>query len=434
MAGAVRPPGAPRPWSSTSLMVDPTTAWDGTPTKVKPSNGVIDAGFLPTEQPPAERLNWLINDRDRRIAVLDMAEARTFPEPGDGAGIDNPGSGSTVGDFAFATFNQQPELYRATNATLVRKSVDGGYTWATDLTLAGGSVITSIASRDDGSKQGAVGAAYAVGGAAKIALTGAGGGISHGWASTTLTGSGTANTAKCIVADRDAGSIFLVGGSDQTGGIDAAKVWRVVDSFGLFSSQTVVAMAGIFAGTGNAVRLVAASPTYKFACQYNGGSNALWRWLDADSTSTSVTTPTTDEIRDLLWLPEDGRFLMISQSGGNVIKFWTSTDGATGSWSQVTTTGDGTSVWGNAVVQVRGACVRGSIIMVPTVYAGGSTLLMVSGDAGLSWEALPDPLARHQSQAPVPVTQIVRSVGPRFVAAGYIAASKVGMAYTMRAG
>lgn len=433
MTGAVRPLGAPRPWASNATMSDPAKAWDGTPTKVRPANGIIDAGFLPTEQPPAERANWKLNDIDRRLAVHDMIEARTFVEPGDGAGIDNPGTGGTVGDFAFAIFNQQPELYRATASTLVRKSVDGGYTWATDLTLAGGSVLTAIASRDDGLKQGALAASYANAGVAKVALTGQGGGVGHAWASTTLTGSGTGNQANCVVGDSYVGSIFLVGGNDQTTGIDAPKVWRVVDSYGSFTSQTVVSMAGIFAGTGNTIRIVCAGATYKLATQFNGGFNAVWRWQDGDATAASVTNFTTDEIKDVLWLPEDGCFLAISQSGGNVIKFWRSADGSTGSWSQVTTTGDGTNVWGNATVYLRGACVRGSILMVPCVY-NSAGLVMVSGDAGVSWEAIPDPLSRHQSQTPVPKTQVLRAVGPRIMAAGYVAASKAAMAYTMRAG
>jgi hypothetical protein len=271
---------------------------------------------------------------------------------------------------------------------------------------------------------------------AKVALKGTGGGLAHGWASTVLTGSGTNNAANCVCADGESGSVFLVGGNDYSVGptIYQPVVWRVVDGFGLFSAQTLVAMGGVFAaGPAHTVRIVAASPTYKVACEFVGGNNLMWRWRDGAAVSTVVTPPTTDEIKDVLWLPEDRQWLAISQSGGNVVKFWKSADAATASWTQVTTTGDGTSVWAAATVYLSGACVRGSIIMVPALY-GGVPIIMVSGDLGVSWEALACPLARHQTLAPVPVTQRVRNLGPRFIAAGYSAASKVAHALTMRAG
>lgn len=430
MTPAGRPVG-PVPITATNpTMTDTGKAWDGAATKTRPTAALIAEGFHPLEQPPPERLNWKQNDQDRRLAVVDMIEARTFVNEGEGF---HTGTGNVVGDYAFATWDSKSSLFHVQNTNIIGKSSDAGCSWSTDFTLAVGAVTSAISTRDDGGMAGATCAAYVDGGTARVAITGGAPGVSHAWATAALTGSGVINEANCVCPDPVNGT-FLVGGSDFVGSSWRPQVWRVLDNHGQFVSASVVIMAGTASITSNRVKLVASSPTWKVAVGLFGGTtNLMWRWLDGDATSLSVTPPTTDPIVDLLWCPEDGVFLLIASSASHVVTMYTSPDGS--GWSTLNLSANGTRIFATADAFFAGSAVRGSILMVPILSsANGLTWIMLSGDMGASWECLPSPLARFQSLTPVPMTERVRSVGPRFLAAGYSSAGLVAHRLTMRAG
>lgn len=422
-------PAGPVPVWATNVTMTDIAPFGGNPTKIKPAPGIIAEGYHVNEQPSSQRLNWKENDQDRRLAVVDMIEARSFVEPGDGGGICNPGTGGAVGDFCAVPWTVFPQILRASASYIVSASVDGGYTWTTDLN-AGAGACTGIAARDDGSNQGCVAVALTNGATPQIYMRGAVG----AWISTALnvapSGSGATT---CITADAFDGNGMWIGGS--TTATPTPTIWKVVDNHGIFSSQTQLTCSPSGAiGAGCVVRLIAAGPTYKIGAMYVGATNYLWRWQDGDATAVAVTPPTADEIRDLLWCPEDKVFLLIASSVGHVVTFWQSPDGSTGSWAQIAPDSTGAAFL-NADAYVRGACVRGSILMVPISYnSGAANIVMVSGSLGATWKQVADPLRRHQSQAPVPVTTVCRNLGEQFMAAGYVAASKSAHALTLRAG
>lgn len=422
-----RPFGAPPIWASVELMVDVGQPWDGEPTKIRPSAGLLAAGWLPNEQPPPERLNWLENDQGRRQEPIDMIEARTFVEPigAAGTGGTTAGVGNAVGAFAGARWQAVETIFHATNSTKIQKSINGGYTWADTLTVAS-AVFSGIATRETAAKAGGTAASYTLTGVAKVALTGGDVSTNNAWASTTLTGSGVTNTAECVIADPYVANVFLVGGKDFTAATDRPTVWRVTAALGLFSAQQVVAMGS--PNIGPAVSIIAASPTKKLAVGV-GVTTTIWTWSDGDTTATLQTSPTTDLCKSVVWLPHDEKFLMITDSGAGV-RVWTSADGSTGSWTEVNLPAGGCALFAAATTYTNGACARGSIVMVPLLVAGIGHIA-ISGDAGATWEIIADPIARHSAAK---VVQRICDLGPRFIAAGYNAASEVLHALTLRAG
>ena len=419
-----RPYGNVTIWATDETMTDPGQAWDGTPSKIRPSDGIIAAGFLPTEQPPAERVNWALNDPTRRLASLNLAEARTFVEPlgAAGVGATSAGVGNEVGWFAGARWQAVETIFHATNSTIVEKSVDGGYSWTTTLTVPS-AVFSGIATRETALKAGATAASYTLTGAAKIALTGGDVSTNNAWDSTTtLTGDGVLNTASYVIADPYEDDVFLVTGNST---ISTPAVWRVTAPLGVYSAQSTITMPLYF----SPMRTVAAGLDYKVACGWTGVTNGLFRWQDGATTGTSVTSPTTSEIKQVLWLPEDSLFLLIADAGPGV-ELWTSADGATGTWTQLDPVAGGTALFDAATTYVNGACVRGSIIMIPLLVSGTGHVA-VSGDGGATWEIISDPIARHSASK---VVQRICDLGPRFIAGGYNTASAVYHALTLRVG
>lgn len=424
-----RPYGNVPIWATDETMTDPGQAWDGTPSKIRPSDGIIAAGFLPTEQPPAERVNWALNDPTRRLASLNLVEARTFVEPlgAAGTGATSAGVGNAVGWFAGARWQAVETIFHATNSTIVEKSIDGGYNWTTTLTVPS-AVFSGIATRETALKAGATAASYTLTGVAKIQLTGGDVSTNNAWAPTTLTGSGTFNTAQYVIADPYEDDVFLVAGNDFITGSTTPVVWRVTAPLGVFGSQVKVTMGSPVAFF-YPMQTVAASPDYKLACGWSGVINGLFRWQDGDTTATAVTSPTASEIKQLLWLPEDSLFLLIADAGPGV-ELWTSADGATGTWTQLDPVAGGTALFDAANGYLNGACVRGSIIMIP-LSVSGTGHVAVSGDGGATWDIISDPIVRHSSSK---VVQRICDLGPRFIAGGYNAASAVFHALTLRVG
>ena len=424
-----RPYGPPAIWATDATMTAPSMPYDGAATKTRPSDGLTAAGFLVDERPPADRWNWKWNDQDRRHASIDLIEARTFVEPGTpDAGNTTAGTGSTVGWFAGARWGQFDVIYHATNSTAVERSVNGGYTWSTVFNVPS-AVFSGICTRETALKAGGTAASYTLTGVAKIALTGGDPVTNNAWASTTLTGSGASNSAACIVADPYVSDVFLVGGNDFITATTTPVVWRVTAPLGAFGATVKVTMGSPVAFF-YPMRCVVAGPTYKLAAGWSGATNGLFRWQDGNTTATAVTSPTASEIVDLLWLPEDERFLLIAKASPGV-EFWTSVDGATGTWTQIDTTVGGTSLFVTATPWLRGACVRGSIIMVPIFTTGPVGHIAVSGDGGATWEIIADPMVRHD---PAAVVQRCADLGARFIAAAYKGGGAVSWTQTLRAG
>jgi len=74
---ATHPQGSPD-WATNATFSSPGDPWDGDPTKVEPPSGKIDEGWEPTEEPPAEFLNWWQNRVALYLDFLRLAHVKDW--------------------------------------------------------------------------------------------------------------------------------------------------------------------------------------------------------------------------------------------------------------------------------------------------------------------------------------------------------------------
>ncbi len=416
---ATRPKGPTPILASTDLYPSSLNPWSLQPTKADPGLAILAAGFLPNDPIVIEWWNFLHNQIGRRVALTDLIDAKNWPEPAREAGIIGSGAGSDSGEISYAPWHARKPLYFVNNGTAsIWTSKDDGYTWSADHT-PGGTFYPSIAHLDQ-----ATAAIYVNGGNYRVVGNGPDGlGDETGWDALTLGSS--PNLLSVVVGDPYiSGGAFWVGGRTTT---PRPGIWKVPANGGLLSGA-----AQLFKGPASgadAVTMIACGPQYKIGGSFVA-ANSLWRWEDNVGAAASVTPPTSKEIRDLLWIPEEGIYMLLT-AGTDPSEVWISSTGATGSWSQ--------RVQGAAsILQVgefdfRSAAVRGSTI-VAAYTRGTEHGLVISTDAGISWEWIPDPMYRHNGTAPQPLTRRIRLLGDRLRGTGYKAAGSVYQISGLRTG
>lgn len=375
-----RPVGNPPIWAANANMSDPGKPWDGTPTKVAPASGIIAAGHLPNTPPPAERFNWWQNDVAQRLDNVDMIELSGWIEPGDGVGnMQASGAGSGPGFITCATWHYGKRLMHCYSDTRIMSSSDGGYTWGLETSSVGSSFV-GIVSQGNPVTGGLTVAAQNLSGVGSVTMNGT---ALAGWGTFTL--AGTSPFTQAVTTDPTSASNFWVCGNTTPSAL-SPSVWKVNLSNPL--SPAVTLLAG---GPGvSAFTIIAVGSGNGMAYAFDTGVNRLASFDLGAAAFTTVTAPTSTRINDIVWLPVDGVFLMIDATGYT----WTSTTGATGTWVAQTRIAYGLPATINTYAQ--SATVRGSLIVVP--WNDGSTnFLAISGDAGLTWETLPDPIYRHKS-------------------------------------
>lgn len=392
---------------------------------------ILNSGTVPSDGDDAIAASVdveleLLADDTKALRNRDgVNQATTFVEPGDGSGIVVTG-GNTAGEFSFAVWQLDRRILHANNeatAGIIRHSFDGGYTWATEYTNAG-TVWAGLASQTDSS------AAIGVNsGAGNLYITGPG----NAWQAWAISGT-TPVVPLCILADPFNASTYWVGGSDD--GFPA--VWKVVTVNGGSPTETKVVLVGGAAGC----NVVCPGRNNVLAASNDSGTVHLWSITG--TTGTAVTPPTSSFITDILWLDAFGVFLLIA-SNGSTLELYLSATGANGSWTSPPSTSYLVALEGAAAVasaNLRGACVVGPLagglkapclVMIPIAFNGGQALL-ISADGGQAWKTLPDPLARHQSLAPLPTVKRLRVVNNRVIAYAYQAGGHVCHALSARGG
>lgn len=417
---------ASRPKGPTPILASADTfpvsadPWSLRPTKVDPGLGVLAAGFMPDDPIVIEWWNYIQNQIGRRVALMDLIEAKNWPDPQRESGIIASGAGNDSGEISWEPWHSRKRLLFANNGSAsLWMSETGGYTWTADFTPAGGSLYPSVAALPEASA-----VIYTQAGAFKVAGNGPdGAGDALGWDSLTLGSS--PNLLSVIVGDPYiSGGAFWIGGRTAT---PRPGIWRVEANGGVLSTA-----AQLFKGPASgadAVTMIACGPTYKIGGSFVA-ANSLWRWRDDVGAANSVTPPTTKEIRDLLWIPEEGLYMLLT-AGTDPSEVWISETGGTGSWSQRIQAADSPLMVGE--FDFRSAAVRGSTIVA--AYTRGSDHgLVISTDAGVSWEWLADPMYRHNGSAPQPLTRRIRLLGDHLRGTGYKAAGSVYQIAGLRTG
>lgn len=388
-----------------------------------PNDG--DSGTAASVNIPTELVQ---DDVFRLRARFAYDEATTFVEPGDGLAL-RGGSGTVAGEHTWTPWALEPRMIHAYDDATIKKSVNGGYTWSTEVTIATATFAGAACQTDSTA---AVYVTSAPIGA--IACTGPG----NAWTQTALAGT-TPCTPLNITADPFRASTYWVGGSDNS----IPKVWSQVSVNGAAPTQTQYTMSGGTAG----VNVLAVGRNVILAASNTAGTSRLWSIVPGGAV-TSVTPPSATFIVDIQWLDSFGWFLLVA-SNGTTIELWTSLTGGTGTW---TTRGTVAFQAGFGVPNalLRGSCVVGPLsygASVPSPFIAGALpclvvlpvvgtaqMIVLSSDGGVTWNVLPNPLARHVSLSPNNNATRCRVVNNRLIAYGYNAVGNVASAFGMRAG
>jgi hypothetical protein len=422
-----RPAGAPLVIAQDALYDQPGDAWDGEDTKLRPDVLALQ-GQIPDQRIMARHVNWLLHDVARRLRNLDMIEIsnweipvsfdfgnQSYPASMDGSG-GNISGGITAWQPSPPNLLVTAPMYWVGGGTKILRSDDGGFVWSDDHTDAGSSTW------DIDSNVFNVVAVATEGGAGKIVHRNTGAGWNN--VATVL------DDVRAIVADQDLAenesspeSVFWLAG------INGATPSVVRWSFGADGTGAPTEVE-YSAGSG-AVRLdlIAVGNGRGIAASASGVVQGICAWEDGDAAIVgqgSATGTSTDAARDLLYSREDGFFFAFYDTG----QVFRSATGLAGEWSELTANlpAGGSS----CDFLFRGGCVKGSIIAIAGTYAGNACIF-VTGDAGLTWDVLPDPLVRYQL-SPQPAIERVRVAGNRFAGLGYYASGVSVAAYGLRVG
>jgi hypothetical protein len=398
-----RPTGNVKIWAEDVTYVGGD--YSGQDTKLEPSDAIKARGWHPGKRRPAKWDNWLLNDITTRLDNLDMAEALNWPEPAPDAGVIATG-GTNSGAMCQRRFaGAAVQQFHVNGDAIIQASVDGGYSWATSHTDAGAVIYDIAAGIADA---GAVAAVATEGGAAKVIASV----IVGGWNTAALV---SVTDARTIVADPYRENVFYVGGVDTA----TPRVVKLDCSAGLPGVQTLLS------GGGGAARvdLLAVGLTHVLGAipGVASATNVLRRFAYDAAAMTAVTSPTSDAIVDILWNEEDEHFYLFTADA-----VWRSTTGDTGSWTDMSA-----GLLSGVTFLLRGGVCRGGLIVCAVTATGSEPHLLVSGDAGETWDLVPDPLARHTGTAEA---TYVRNIGNRLVVLGYAGGGDVKVAYGLRAG
>lgn len=402
----------------------PGELWDTAEPTLRPLDGLIATGFMPDQRIAVRHVNYLEHHTGRRLRNLDLIEVTNWPEPHPNTDAVLNGGGNLAGSMVemapdIANTAGPGVMYYCNGGDSIKKDVlSGGYAWTNDHTDAGAIVYELAANRYNAA------AVATEGGAAKIVHKA----IASGW----QTHGVSLTDARAIVADDDLGiaeptpeSVFWLAGISGT----TPRVSRV--SFGA-DGTSAISEVTYSAGVGSTRLDVIAVGGGRGVAANAAGTQNIYTWQDGAAALTAVSLGGTDTPRFVVWDPENLQFIMGFSNG----KMWRSPTGLSASWTEVTAN----MPTGTKDYAFNGACSRGSLCVVPGTLNSVSCLF-VTGDAGETWDTLPDPLRRYNANAymgpasgPAPVAEKVRRVGNRLVCLGYNASNKTYAAYSERTG
>lgn len=410
MTLAHRPNGRPPQIATDTLFVDPGEAWNAQATKIEPSAGVLAQGAVPDQPINAEFVNFRDNDAGRRLLALDLAEVQNFTEPGDGKGTITA-TGGNVGVRGMAWLKGQsttlPRILVATNGESVLASIDGGYTWTTEYIPVALADFIDLTDRNSNQTAGAIYLDVTAGlhKFARVGSTGA-------WVNATATGASSLNA---VTGDDYNGDYFWAVG--DAAGSGYLRRWTD-DAAPAATTFDVASFPLLYVAAGPGL-VLAASATKVFQVAAPGG---------AATPATLLHTHTgAGVIVGLVYLPIQDTFILFTS------------DFAAGTAAIYRKYGGSFVLVGAATSAlfgvIAGSChARGATLMSSGTKNNAGTFLHISGDGGITWEIIPDPLARHQSMAASKTTVRIRGIGNRIMCASNATAGVCSHALSLRGG
>jgi hypothetical protein len=399
-----RPANDPVDWASDEAWSDPSEAWDGEPPIAVPSAGYISQGHLPDKPIPADYANWYLNDLFARARYVDAIDVQNYPLS---AAVN--ASGNNAGDMAAMTWHASNRLLYVAGGTqheIAYSSYDDGASWAAEYTSAGNK-LPACCTRDRNDAQPTnLASAILVNLAAStlsIATRGTSGGA---WVTTALTNGFTGSKVK---PDPYQGGFWISGRDTAL----FSCIWRFTDNGGGAGFAQAQYTTGV---AGTDFETLAVSNGRVIASAWSGATATIFSKPSGSAAAlAAVTHPgaATERVMSIVWCEAYNRFVMLTQDASPGTKVYYSSLGTSGTWATVAST-----VMGDVdVVQVGGACVRGSVIVVPVKDLTPRYWLAVSYDGALTWELIPDPLKRFGTNAAFPT--VARVLDRRIAVAGY---------------
>lgn len=341
-------------WATDAVFASPGDPWDGDPTKVEPPAGKLAEGWEPTEEPPAEFLNWWKNLVGRWIEEVARRSVRTLV----------PSAFNPTGVWPGAGFSPQRIIF------------DGWYWYACGPSGASGGTVRS---RSAGQLEAWIAPTVAAGAGSQECLASDG----AGFASSTVLSGGVGGE---IVRSTDSGANWAI--AEAAGSISAlsmtAMVWSPSNALfvafttseiftsptgatGTWVSRTVPVGVGGQGSQTNPTTILSGPSAGRVLYPVHNGviySDDCKTW-----TFQQILTWTTgvSQGSDVRWTEGDGGYLLATNLQGDIAR---SSDGT--SWTSVAT--DVLSGLANAA----GA----------DPYPSGSALSFLTSNLGGTWLAI----------------------------------------------
>ena len=344
------------------------------------------------------------------VAAYSLASVLTWPEPATDIGLIAPTGSNAVRGMAYnrGQSSSLPRILACGNGEEILASIDGGYTWANEYTPVAAADFIDLCDRNDNQTAGAI---YVTGGTYRFARMS----VSGSWVNVAAGGAGAISVVVGDVVGRD---YFWVGGDVGTGDGYLRR----------FEDDAAPAIVIFDAPATTPIKFIACGPDVVLAAT----DTDVWR-VDAPAGAAAAAVQVYDAtgspgvIVGLVYLaPYELFVLYTSDFGAGSAEIFTSPDGDT--WTQVGGSGE-QQLYG----VIAGSCLaRGTTLISSGTKNTLGAFLHLSDDAGATWRTIPDPIGRHNLAGPVPQTTKIRSVGPRAMCAGYVAAGNIAHALSMR--
>lgn len=396
----------PTQWATDEDYSAPGQAWNGEPTKVDPGSARRAIGYEPSQRPPAEWINYQLRACGEWATYQDAIEVLNWERP--------PGTFPTsfrlmsllATDYAGGEGVLWAVGYHTgTNASVIYRSYDGGYTWETAETLPGssntafdadtsGSVILAVSNTTARILRMASGAAWT---AANI---------------------GSMSAFYCVTWDPYREKFWC-------GGYNTSQANpRVVElpTAGTLASAIVRTLTG--SANSKCPKAIACGPRAIVAVPLDEAGPDYWTsTTGAAGTWTLRTSAPASTCKGIAWDAAMDRFVWLTDED-----VYVSDDGIT--WTTLAT---GVATWYHLDTDPQGCLAVRGLCMVAIREAGTSTYqAMVSLDGGETWRSIGNVNKGVAASNIHNRVQVTRSPDNRFVIPIGLAASDMTFAASLR--
>jgi hypothetical protein len=367
------PLGAVPSWSNDLDLVDPSEAWDGTPTKVEPGAGLRDDGLLPEENPKAQHYNHLLNEDKIWIQYLGLIQAMNWLNAGP-LPTSNTGQSLTY-DEGIAAW------VAAGRADNISFSIDS-FTWSANVNSGTAQTWDFSPSKvpDDAPTHTNARTLFGARSAGQNVVVELSGTIAVPvFTPQTLPGVGSIDV-DWAVWDR-INSLWLVAGVEDTAGTPTIVFWSDATPITGFTKNTpaalnsteVVHMVHGEDGIGGALNVAIG----------DGAAPTLDVWTSTNGTAWTRATPTgltaAENARALLWDSARNLFVLLTDA-----EVYTSTNGT--AWTLIRTVTSG-GAFLDRVFSFDG----GGLYVAGMTVTGGQDIIVFSSDGGVTWRVIAPP-------------------------------------------